>query len=127
MANRELATNRSGTFLKLPRVVAVEVLEDFNVRVTFSDGIEKVIDLAPYLRGPLSEPIRNDPAYFRTVHVDIDTIAWSNGLDIAPETLYYEGDPPWVASETKAGQSSAGRARRHAPKKNRRRKRQAVL
>ena len=37
------------------------------------------------------EPLR-DPAYFASVTVDSDagTIAWPNGLDMAPEPLYAE-------------------------------------
>ncbi len=117
MTNRDLVTNSSGTFLKLPRVVHVQPQEDLHVHLTFSDGLEKVINLEPYLRGPLFKVIREDPAYFRTVHVDVDTIAWPNGADIAPETLYYEGDPPWAAQEKAVGQTSTGRARRPAKKR----------
>lgn len=37
------------------------------------------------------EPLR-DPKYFAKVKVDSDaaTIAWPNGLDLAPETLHIE-------------------------------------
>ena len=100
MKNRELITNRTGTFIQLPRVIAVQPLEGWNVHLTFSDGVEKDINLEPHLHGPIFEPIRNDPDYFRTIHIDVDTVGWPNGADIAPETLYYEGDPPW-ATESK--------------------------
>ncbi len=114
MKNREIVTNRSGTFTKLPRVIAVKPLEGFKVHLTFSDHVEKVIDLEPYLIGPIFEPIRNNQEYFRTIHVDVDTVGWSNGADIAPETLYYDGDPPWMALEGQARHTPKDRTKRRA-------------
>jgi hypothetical protein len=73
-----------------PRVTEVLALPGYRVRVTFKDGIEGEVDLSDLVdRGPVFEPLR-DPAYFRRVHVDrtLGTIAWPNGADVAPETLY---------------------------------------
>ena len=84
---------------ELPTVTAVQVLEGFRVHIKFKDGLEKDIDLEPYLHGPVFEPIRNDPDFFRQVFVDPEgaTLAWPNEVDIAPETLYYENEPvPWM-------------------------------
>ena len=55
---------------------------------TFWDGTESDIDLDPYLHGPIFEPLRREPALFAAMYLDGDTIAWPNGADIAPETLY---------------------------------------
>jgi len=49
---------------------AVKPLEGYTVLLHFSNGEQKVVDLLPLLRGLVFEPIRQDPAYFRTVHVD---------------------------------------------------------
>lgn len=82
---------------ELPTVVAVKALEPFRVHLTFKDGVEKEIDLESHLSGPVFEPIRNDPDYFRQVFVDGGTIAWPNEADFAPETLYYWDKPiPWM-------------------------------
>ncbi len=71
-------------------ITHVEVLHDHVVRLRFADGLEKTIDLDPYLRGPVFAAIQNDPAVFAAVTVDPDagTIAWPNGADLAPDVLY---------------------------------------
>ena len=88
------------TLGRLVRVKAVEPLERFEVRLTFDDGTQKVVDLEPYLRGAIFEPIRNSPAVFRAVKVEGSTIAWDNGADIDPDVLYYNLKPAWMESET---------------------------
>ena len=95
---------RNPQYPTLVGVRAVQPLTGFRVRLTFSDATVREIDLEPYLRGPIFEPIRNDPQLFAAVRVDDegDTIAWPNGADIAPETLYYDGDPPWAQESTLA-------------------------
>jgi hypothetical protein len=54
----------------------------------FSDGLSVEVELAAELDGPIFEPLR-DPAMFAQVSVDpeINTIAWPNGADFAPEFL----------------------------------------
>lgn len=77
---------------ELRRVVRVEPLRDFVVRVAFDDGTEKAIDLEWYLRGPVFEEVRRDPQAFRSVRVDEDlgTVAWPNGADVDAQVLYYD-------------------------------------
>ncbi len=81
----------------LVRVSAVEPLEGFTVRVTFTDGSRRDISLEQYLFGPVFASIRNDPSMFRRVFVDAGALAWPNGADIDPDTLYYDGEPPWAS------------------------------
>jgi hypothetical protein len=81
-----------------PRLREVKIISGFTVHLSYADGVEREINLEPFLHGEVFDPIRNDPQLFATVQVDEvgDTICWSNGVDIAPETLYYDGEPPWV-------------------------------
>lgn len=79
----------------LIRVRSVEVLERFLVRLGFTDGSWREIDLEPRLRGEVFEPLR-DPEYFRKVMVEDGTIRWPNGADFDPDVLYYGGPPPWA-------------------------------
>jgi Protein of unknown function (DUF2442) len=71
-------------------ITHVEVLHDYVVRLRFADGIERTIDLAPYLHGPVFAEIRANPAAFAAVRVDPEagTIVWPNGADLAPDVLY---------------------------------------
>jgi len=74
----------------MTRIRSVLPLEGFNVKLTFTDGSEREVDLAPYLNGPIFEPLKNDPEVFRSVRVDdeLGTIVWPNGADICPDVLY---------------------------------------
>ncbi len=80
------------------RIKSVEALKDFGVRLEFTDGTQRDIDLEPYLRGPIFEPIRNNPMMFRSVKVDqhMGTIVWDNRADIDPDVLYHGLKPAWM-------------------------------
>jgi hypothetical protein len=78
------------------RVRAAEPLQGFSVLFTFDNGTIRVIDLSQYMRGPIFEPMRTDPARFRAMKVEGGTIAWANGADIDPDVLYYNLKPAWM-------------------------------
>jgi hypothetical protein len=81
----------------LVRIRQVEVLDGFTVRLGFTDGSSKVVDLEPYMRGPVFEILRRDPALFRAVGVDAElgTIVFPNGADIDPDVLRRGLTPAW--------------------------------
>ncbi len=83
------------------RVRAVRALHGFTVRLGFSDGSERDIDLAPYLRGPIFEPIRASRSTFEAISVDqeLGTIVWPNGADVDPDVLYWGRQPAWAEDE----------------------------
>ena len=91
----------------LPNVVGAKYDAEFRIRVTFNDGTEATVDFRPWLSGPVFEPLKH-VAYFRKFFVDGGTVAWPNGADIAPETLYE------AARTTQSGRAptAAGTARR---------------
>jgi hypothetical protein len=86
------------------RIRGVEVLEGFRVRLSLTDGAVREVDLRPYLNGPIFEPIRSDPAFFRSVQVDAElgTIVWPNGADIDPDVLIL-GRTPAAFETTRTG------------------------
>jgi hypothetical protein len=71
-------------------ITDIEILHDHVVRLRFADGVDKTIDLEPYLHGRVFAEISTDPAMFAAVRVDADsgTITWPNGADLAPDVLY---------------------------------------
>lgn len=83
------------------RVTAVAPVGGFALRITFTDGTERVIDVGRYLRGPIFENIRRDPRVFEKVAVDeeLGTIVWPNGADIDPDVLYGSFEPAWAEQD----------------------------
>ena len=71
----------------LPIVIQAEYRGEHRIHVVFNDGVESTIDFSSWLAGPVFEPLK-DPAYFARFFLDGGTVAWPNGADIAPETLY---------------------------------------
>lgn len=76
---------------KLVDITAVEVIDQYRLRLTFADGTVGDVDFAGREWRGVFEPLA-DPSYFARVTVDPDagTIAWPNGTDMAPEPLYEE-------------------------------------
>jgi len=69
-------------------VTSIAYKHDYVYHVAFNDGLEGDVDFAEYVgSGPVFEPLK-DLEFFRQARIEGDTIAWPNGADIAPETLY---------------------------------------
>lgn len=67
-------------------VTYVKYLEDYQLFVTFNNGVSGVIDLESELYGQVFEPLR-DKTLFQQVFLTTRTIEWPNGADFAPEFL----------------------------------------
>jgi len=84
----------------LPVVVGAAVVGDHVLRLLFSDGTVGDIDFSAERWTGVLAPL-NDPAYFAEVAVDPEagTLAWPDGIDLAPEPLYEQAKAhPLVAA-----------------------------
>jgi Protein of unknown function (DUF2442) len=76
-------------------VTEVEVLHDRVVRLRFSDGSERTVDLGPFLWGPAFESIADDDELFAQVRAapETGTVSWPNGADLDPDVLHGDFEP----------------------------------
>jgi hypothetical protein len=84
-------------------VTGVEVIGEYRLRLTFDDGTVGDVDFTGREWKGVFEPLR-DPHFFARVFVDRGggTIAWPNGVDMAPETLYERARENPVADGARA-------------------------
>ncbi len=69
-------------------VTAIEYRRERVYHIAFDDGLEGDVDFSEYVgKGPVFAPF-DDVAFFRKARIEGGTIAWPNGADVAPETLY---------------------------------------
>jgi hypothetical protein len=89
----------NGLFL----VTDVEVIAEYRLRLTFDDGTVGDVDFTGREWKGVFEPLR-DPRFFARVFVDRGggTIAWPNGVDMAPEPLYDQARANPVADGARA-------------------------
>lgn len=73
-------------------VIGVNYIKDYELRIEFSNGAIKEVDLSRELYGEVFEPLK-DSEFFKQVGVseETNTIEWPNGADFAPEFLYEIG------------------------------------
>lgn len=76
------------------RVTSAQVLGHYKLRIGFSDGSSREVDLTGELHGPVFEPL-TDPDFFAQVRVDDDlgTVVWPNGADLDPLVLHGDFEP----------------------------------
>lgn len=73
---------------RIPNVSEVEVIGQYQLRVTFDDGLVRELDLTGDTSlGGVFEPLK-DPDFFARVRVDEGTIAWPNEVDYSPSALH---------------------------------------
>jgi hypothetical protein len=72
------------------RPIKVVALPEFRIRITYSDGVEGIIDLSANVGKGVFAPLR-DPVFFRQVYVgQFGQIAWSNDIEICPDAAYQD-------------------------------------
>ena len=76
------------------RVTTTQVLGHYRLRLDFSDGSSRDVDLTGELHGPAFEQL-TDADYFAQVRVDdeLGTVVWPNGADLDPLVLHGDFEP----------------------------------
>lgn len=74
------------------RVVSVEPLPNFGLRVQFVDGTEGTVDLGALVHSPDAGVFAAlaDPALFAQVFVEHGAVTWPGEIDLAPDAMYAE-------------------------------------
>src|SRR2546422_270455 len=80
-------------------IVAVEIVGDYKLHLTFDDGMVRELDMADQLWGKVFEPLK-DPALFAQVKIDPEMgyLFWPTGADLNNFALY-QGRPPLCSVE----------------------------
>ena len=99
---------------KLVRVKSVEYVDEYKLRLAFTNGEVKVVDLAYIFKGNSGhyfEPLR-DLERFKEVYCDYGTICWPNGADFCPDLLYIIGKDVAQPTQKRKNSSKVSRARK---------------
>ena len=75
---------------KMIWVTDAKTLPDYRLWVRFSDNTEGEVDLRDFVASdarPIVAALR-DSAAFSAIRVEMDTVVWANGFDLAPEFLH---------------------------------------
>ena len=89
--------NRSSRLkaITLVWVTEARALPAYRLWVRFSDGTAGVVDLSELIASdprPIVRDLR-DPTAFAAIRVEMDTVVWENGFDLAPEFLREHARP----------------------------------
>jgi len=75
-----------------PDVTHVQTLANYELLVSFADGDKRRFSMSPYLDYPAYR-ILSQTGKFALAHVSNGTVAWTDEIDMSPDTLYLEGQP----------------------------------
>ena len=70
-----------------PKAMNVEILENYELKITFQNGEVKIFDVKPYFGHKIFDELK-DEKLFKTVKIAGLSIEWDNGADICPDELY---------------------------------------
>lgn len=72
-----------------PRVKEVYPIEDYELRLIFNNGEERIFDVKPYLETGVFRELKR-PELFNSVRPFLGSIIWDDDIDLCPDTLYIE-------------------------------------
>jgi hypothetical protein len=71
-------------------VAEVRVLENFSLEVRFFDGTSGMVDMSSLIQSHTAGvfAVLADPDRFCQARVELGTVTWPGGLDLAPDAMY---------------------------------------
>jgi hypothetical protein len=70
----------------IPDVIDLEILSDYKIKVTLSNGRKGIFDVRPYLEKGIFKELK-DYSYFKKAKIKYGTITWPHEQDFSPETI----------------------------------------
>jgi len=73
------------------KIIKIYILKKHHLHLVFDDGVEKIIDFAPFIgKDPLTKPLA-DSNFFKQVKIYDNGrgLYWPNGYDVCPDNLRY--------------------------------------
>ncbi len=71
------------------KVVSVDPLHNYKLKVTFDDDVSGIIDLKKFIQNGVFSILQNEDAFNR-VYTNRYSVAWSDDLEIDSLTIYAE-------------------------------------
>jgi hypothetical protein len=75
-----------------PDIIEVSATKDYELLLTFADGVRRKFSMQPYLQYPAYQVLLR-PEKFARVRIVNGTAAWDDDIDMSPDTLYLLGQP----------------------------------
>lgn len=99
----------------LARVKKVEYIDGYRLKIQFTNGKTKIVDLEGRLKKAKNLFLDlKDIDYFQKVECDGYSICWPNGIDYCPDLLYSIGEDIQLPTQTRKKPSKVSRARKPA-------------
>jgi hypothetical protein len=97
----------------LPRVKKVEYIDGYRLKIQFTNGKTKIVDLEGRLKNAKNLFLDlKDLEYFKKVECDGYSICWPNGIDYCPDLLYMIGQDVKLPTQRRKKPSKASSARK---------------
>lgn len=76
--------------MQSPDIKSVDILKEYNLLLTFTNGEKRIFDMKPYLKYPIFKPLNNKDEFNMFSIID-GTIEWKCGSELSTDTFYLGG------------------------------------
>jgi len=73
------------------KIISAEPLQDYRVKIRFSDGLEGIVDLSDLVGKGVFQSWINQQEFAKvSINDETHTLTWPGGIDLCPDSLYEE-------------------------------------